>query len=88
MCLLLIILFDLHSSISEISLVQREAGSNSVRERYLAVLQIKKHSSLSVEVKMKILKEVDDKVVSKTEISQKCGISKNSLLTIVKNLWS
>lgn len=40
---------------------------------------------LSVEVKKKILKEVDEKILSKTEISKKYGIPKNSLSTILKS---
>ncbi|GBM05093.1 hypothetical protein AVEN_210802-1 [Araneus ventricosus] len=45
---------------------------------------LKKRTCLSVEAKKKILKEVDEKILSKTEISKKYGIPKNSLSTILK----
>ncbi|KFM72755.1 Tigger transposable element-derived protein 6, partial [Stegodyphus mimosarum] len=45
---------------------------------------MKKRICLAVEIKKKILKEVDEKILSKTQIAQKYGIPKNSLSTILK----
>lgn len=45
---------------------------------------IKKRVCLSIEDKVKILKEVDDKVLSKTLIAKKYNIPKNTLSTFIK----
>lgn len=77
--ILLLILFDLDNMIKEVSLIERQIWPHLVKGRFLAKSKIRKPARLSVEVLKRIFEEISilkyfQKILSKTEISQKCGI--------------